>query len=327
MSSHPLRVGVVGAGFIASPHVASWTALGAQVHIYSVNGASALAQRFGCRVVSSLEACIEEADLVDVCTPTFTHDEIVLAAAAAGRHVVCEKPLSRDHERAARLVAACRDAGVALFPAHVVRYFPEYEAAQRMVADGVIGQVATMRLTRTTAMPTAAWFSEWDLSGGMVIDQMIHDFDFARWVAGDVVEVFARTTAGSAPITTHAMLRHKSGAITQVTGCWGLPRTAFRTTYKIRGTLGGLDHDSAARTPLTWECGDGDAMAGGDLLPDFDPADSPYQRELVDFVRSLRDGTAPRVSAEDSLAALDIALAAAASCRHGRPVDPKEVQA
>jgi myo-inositol 2-dehydrogenase/D-chiro-inositol 1-dehydrogenase len=321
-----MRVGVVGAGGIAAPHVAAWTALGAQVHVYSVGGASALALRFGSRVVTGLAACIDEAEVVDVCTPTFTHDEIVLAAAAAGRHVVCEKPLSLDHRRAARLVAACRESGVQLLPGQVVRYFPEYEAAHRLVRDGTIGQVAVMRLSRSTAMPTAPWFAEPELSGGPVVDQMIHDFDFARWVAGDVVSVYAQAAGdGTAPISAHALLRHENGAITQVTGGWGNPDTPFRTTYSIRGTAGGLDHDSLSCTPLRWDT-DGTAASAGGLLPDFDGVDSPYRRELADFARSIREGTAPRVSAEDSLAALDIALAAAASCRSGRPVDPKEVR-
>jgi predicted dehydrogenase len=320
-----MRVGVVGAGGIAAPHVAAWTALGARVHIYSAGGATALARRYGGRTVTSLDMCIDEAEVVDVCTPTFTHDEIVLAAAAAGRHVVCEKPLSLDHERAARLIAACREAGVRLFPGQVVRYFPEYEAAYRMVRDGTIGQVAVMRLSRVTAMPTAPWFAEPELSGGPVIDQMIHDFDFARWVAGDVAHVFAKITGDlDAPVTAHALLRHESGAITQVTGGWGPAHTPFRTTYRIRGTSGGLDHDSRSAAPLRWDTA-GTAARDGALLPDFDSVDSPYLRELDDFARSLRHGAVPRVSAEDSLAALDIALAAATSCRHGRPVGLKEV--
>jgi len=325
MSEDALRVGVVGAGFIASLHVAAWSALGAQVHIYSANGATELAQRYGARTVASPDVCIAQADIVDVCTPTPTHDEFVLAAAAAGRHVVCEKPLARDHQRAERLISACGAAGVQLFPAHVVRYFPEHEAAHRMFGDGTIGQIATMRLTRTTAMPTAPWFSDWELSGGLVIDQMIHDFDFARWMAGDVVQVFAKTMGDSAPITAHALLQHQSGAITQVSGGWGRPHTAFQTTYRIRGTLGGLEHDSAACVPLTWDYADTAAARGG-LLPDFDPVNSPYQRELSDFVRSISGGAPPRVSAADSLAALDIALAAEASCRRGCPVDPREMR-
>jgi len=325
MSASGMRVGVVGAGGIAAPHVAAWTALGARVHVYSVDGAGALASRSGIRVVTSLAACIDEAEVIDVCTPTFTHDEIVLAAAAAGRHVVCEKPLSLDHHRAARLVAACRTAGVKLLPGQVVRYFPEYEAAHRMVHDGTIGRVAVMRLSRSSAMPVAPWFADPELSGGPIVDQMIHDFDFARWVAGDVVSVYARATGiGTAPISAHALLRHENGAITQVTGGWGRPEAPFRTAYSIRGAAGGLDHDSQRSAALRWDIA---GPSAGGLLPDFDEVDSPYKRELADFARSIREDTTPRVTAEDSLAALDIALAAVASCRSGRPVDPKEVRA
>jgi len=318
-----MRVAVIGAGAIARPHVAAWTSLGAHVRIHSSHGAPALARAYGGTAVDTLEECLDGVEVVDVCTPTPTHAPIVLAAAARRLHVVCEKPLALDHRTAAGLIDACRDAGVRLFPGHVVRYFPAYAAAHRLVTEqGTVGRVAVTRLSRTTMTPSAPWLTDPARSGGVLVDQMIHDFDFARWIAGPVVDVFARLTGGP-PWTGHALLRHESGALTQVTGQWGRPGTAFRTSFAIRGSSGGLDHDSRDTAPLRWE----PEPPADALLPAFDATGSPFRAELADFVTALRTGAPARVTPEDSLAALDVALAAVRSVRENRPVDPKEVAA
>ena len=90
---------------------------------------------------------------------------------------------------------------------HVVRFFPEYAAAQREVDAGRLGDVAVMRLKRNVFRPRKAqdnWFLDYEKSGGMILDLMIHDFDYARWIAGEVISVFAKhpdNAAQSAAIT------------------------------------------------------------------------------------------------------------------------------
>ncbi len=99
-----------------------------------------------------------QVDAVDICTPTDTHADIAVRAAAAGRHVICEKPLERTHAQGQRIIDACAEAGVHLFVAHVVRYFGEYATAQAAVAGGEIGSPAVLRLTRSGARPEwATW--------------------------------------------------------------------------------------------------------------------------------------------------------------------------
>ncbi|MBD3785218.1 MAG: Gfo/Idh/MocA family oxidoreductase, partial [Micrococcales bacterium] len=153
-------VGVVGAGGIAAPHLEAWRHLGARLLVHSQDGAEAAAARVGAEVVPSLDALLEACDLVDVCTPTHTHHDIVLRAAAAGRDVVCEKPLSHRYEEAVAMIDACEAAGVQLHPGQVVRYFPEYATARELVASGRIGAPAVLRLTRRGARPERSWFAD-----------------------------------------------------------------------------------------------------------------------------------------------------------------------
>ena len=323
MADQILRAGVVGAGGIAHAHVSAWQHLGAEVRIFSIDGqASVLAEHYGVIEAFSLDELIASSDVVDVCVPTYVHDEIVLAAAEAGRHVVCEKPLSLTHASAQAMIDACRVSGVQMYPGQVVRYFPQYAAAKAAVDAGQIGEPAILRLSRRSAAPVSGWFADPALSGGLLVDQMIHDFDYARWICGDVSAVYAKVVSQGRQATAYAVLTHKNGALSQVTGSWGPPHTVFSTSFTISGSGGQLHHSSLEREVLRWDApavSDG----GGELLPvDFAP---PFITELGEFATAFVGGAAPRVTAEDSLAALDIALAAAASAASGQPVDPKDV--
>lgn len=322
-----LTVGVIGAGGISHPHLAAWRHLGVDVAVYSDEGAAEAAAQYGARQAADLAELLATCDVVDVCTPSYTHHAIVLAAAAAGRHVICEKPLSHLRVEAVEMIEACKAAGVQLHPGQVVRYFPEYAAAKAAVDAGRIGQPAVMRFNRRGARPQRAWFADTTRSGGIVVDQMIHDIDFARWVAGEVVQVFA-TVVGSAPGPTIGIvvLTHADGALSHLTGGWGHEDEQFGTSFSIAGAHGLLRHSSAATRSLTF-AGPGTGTRGGELVPDGPLGDSPFVTELSEFLTACAGGPAPRVTAADSLAALDIAVAATESATTGRSVRLERVTA
>jgi len=328
--TEPFRVGVVGAGFMGEAHLAAWTAEGvpAVVVDHDAGRAVALAARFGAAVARSFEELVEAVDVVDVCTPTDQHAAIAIRAAEAGRHVICEKPLARTVEDGEAMVAACEHAGVRLFVAHVVRFFPEYVAARRVVEDGQIGDPAVLRLKRASFRPRRAaghWFFDEAQSGGMIVDLMIHDFDYARWVAGEVVAVQCRSVAAERPELgvdhAYAILTHESGAISHVTGSWAYSAPTFRTSLEIAGSRGLVEHDSAVAPPIVTYLQPGEANAHGAVgLPGRSLAEDPYRLELREFRDAIEHGTAARVTARDGIEALRIALAAAESARTGRVV-------
>jgi myo-inositol 2-dehydrogenase/D-chiro-inositol 1-dehydrogenase len=322
-----LRVGVVGAGGIAHSHLSAWQRLGASATVWSIDGRGVeVGARYGAGFATDLAELIAASDVIDVCTPTWTHPEIVQAAAAAGRHVICEKPLALTHRAAAAMITVCADAGVQLHPAQVVRFFGEYAAAERAVRAGRIGTPAVLRLSRRSAAPVAAWFADPTLSGGIMVDQMIHDFDYARWIAGEVTTAYARTVSGpGGTVTAFDVLRHASGALAHLVGAWAGPDEVFATSFSLAGSTGLLRHSSAASTAVTWS-GVTDTRAGA-VIPGGAGQRSPFDDELGEFAAAIAGGPAPRVSAADSLAALDIALAAARSAELGRPVSIEEVQA
>ena len=172
------------------------------------------------------------------------------AAFAEGKAVICEKPLARTHDDALALAGAARAAGAPLYVAHVVRYFPAYAELRRAVESGRLGELAVLRFSRSSAYPAGAeWYGAEELSGGIILDQMIHDLDQARWLAGEVESVFAQATRRSQgdPVhAAHVLLRHASGAISSCAGVWGPHHLEFTTGFSVAGSRGRLEY---ARDP------------------------------------------------------------------------------
>mgnify|MGYP005850397741 CR=1 FL=1 len=331
-----LRVGLVGAGFMGRFHAAAWShtpATLAAIFAADENQMRALCEHTGAQAVESLDALLDAVDVVDICTPTHLHHEMALRAAAAGKHIVCEKPLARTPQQAAEMIDACRAAGVKLLPAHVVRFFPQYALAKQTVDQGAIGRVAVVRLTRVSSGPAWAadsWFTDFDKSGGMMLDLMLHDFDYARWIAGEVESVFAKSVGAKNPGERNdyglAILRHTGGALSNVEGGWVYPPPMFRTALEIAGDGGLIEHpaDSAIPLGVYLRKTDQDSDAGG--VPTSPLAEDPYTTEIKHFYDVIAHDAPPRVTAEDGLAALRIAFAAMESARTGRRVRIEEVQ-
>ncbi|MEE1650322.1 Gfo/Idh/MocA family oxidoreductase [Brachybacterium sp. J144] len=319
-----LRVGIIGTGGISRAHAPGWIEAGAELHCHSLDGAAEFAAEFGARPHETLEALLAAVDIVDICAPTPLHAELIHRALDAGRHVVCEKPLTLTAEDARAVAEHAERAGRMLFPAHVVRFFPQYAAAQRAIVDGAIGRLAVLRFERTGSFPKQPWFADEAQSGGLVMDQMIHDIDQALWLAGPAERVYAQQSMadGDATVrTAHVVLTHESGAISHCRGFWGPPGTVFRYTFDLAGDAGRLQYDSAADPEVRLDevaaAGQG---ADDDYLPDVTGLRSPYAEEILAAVRALRTGEAPRVSAADGVRAVEVARAALESLSTGRSI-------
>nr|WP_246286144.1 Gfo/Idh/MocA family oxidoreductase [Microbacterium pseudoresistens] len=303
-----MTVGILGAGGIAPCHLEAWRALGATCLIASRTPPMRLAADHGAEVLADADELIARADVVDILTPTPTHADYALRAIAAGRYVVCEKPLAGSAADAQRIADAAAAAGVLLFPAHVVRYFPAYTRIHRAVAAGVLGGLREVRLSRVGTAPTADWFFSERAGGGIIRDFLIHDIDQALWLAGPVRSVNAAQnppTVGDRvpmPVRAEVVLEHESGTVSRIHGAWMPGGAPFHTTIDVIGERGEEHYDSAP---------DADAGTTG-YLPSAE-GDDPYTLQLADAVRAIRTGATPAVTAADGVAAVAVVDAAYAS--------------
>lgn len=319
----PLRVGLIGAGGIAGVHIAGWQQLGAQVGIYSRSGAAHLVQQQGITEARTLAELLAGSDVVSILTTTTTHHDYAMAAIAAGKDVLCEKPLAENTRRAAAMANAAAAAGVTLFPAHVVRYFPEYVAAKdRLESAGA--PAGQLTLSRSSAAPAAgSWFFDEARGGGIIADQMIHDLDQARWLAGEVVRVEASQTPATVdgvvprPVTAQVTLTHVSGAVSRVSGEWGADGLPFSTHIRVEDAHGS---ELYSWPPAQAQSQGASRNVAGDYLPAQMAATSPYTLQIADFAQALLAGTPARVSALDGVMAVALAEAAQSSLAAGRAV-------
>lgn len=327
-----VKVGVIGSGFMARQHLLSWSRIGVETHIYGRSGVQEALAVAPAESHDYLASLMDVVDVVDICTPTDTHDELVRAAAQRGCHVICEKPLARTVDEALGMLDACNAAGRHLLVGHVVRYFPEYSAFREKVLERAVGNIAVIRLGRESFAPnrpSTNWIFDPARSGGIIGDLMIHDIDYSLWLAGPVCRVHARTTrVASSKFDDHAyaMLTHSSGALTHLTASWAQAAPRFRTRIEIAGSTGLITNHADETLPLSVQfrneyTGTAGPSAG---LPDAGftgYGDDPFTAELRDFLACIGSGATPRITAEESIEALRVSVAAQESSRRRQPVE------
>lgn len=324
------RVALIGAGTMGGVHAKQWKSL-PDIELVGVldprlDAAGALGPPY-----SDWASMLSQArpDIVDICVPTPHHREYVERAAAAGCAIFVEKPLSRTLADCEAIVETVTRAGVPAMAGHVLRYFPEYAAAKRLVDEGAVGVPAAVRTARMAGFPHQAiedWYADYAKSGGVVLDMILHDFDWLRWTFGPVARVFAGGLYSSSKYAGEidyalVTLRFQSGVVGHVTGSWAHPG-GFRTTLEIAGDAGLIEHDSARSAPLMASLRAAGSAGGGVAVPESPMAegDDPYFLEIQAFVNALRAGVPPPVTIHDAYEATRIALAALESIETGKAV-------
>lgn len=325
-----LKVGIIGAGVMGRTHAECWSKL-SDVKIQVVcdiesDKAEGLAKIYNSDVSISATEVIKRSDIdiIDICTPTLFHPEITILALKSGKHTLCEKPIARTLESAKEVVKIAKEVDVKFMTAHVVRFFPEYVTAKNLIDNGVIGIPKMARTKRGGQYPLGRWndwFSDVDMSGGCLVDTGIHDFDFLRWIFGEVDRVYASAlTWKRLPHKDYGLvtLRFKSKAMAQVEVTWAQPPgTPFSTSFELIGTDGLIAYDSQSASSLRIMFNDSNSIIDKTESP---LAESPYLTEIKHFVSCIEENKDPVVTPEDAYRALEIAIASLESARTNRPV-------
>ncbi|HHT91258.1 MAG TPA: Gfo/Idh/MocA family oxidoreductase [Firmicutes bacterium] len=327
-----IRVGLIGAGTMGRVHAAAYRQLEA-AHLAMicdrvVEKGHQLAGT-GVRAVQDYREVLENPniDLVDVCLPTYLHREVVTAAAAAGKHVFCEKPIALSVEDAQEMMQICQKAGVKLGIGHVVRFFPDYSKAKVLVESGRVGDPKVVRTSRGGSFPRWSqdnWFADYAKSGGPIVDLIIHDIDWLLWMFGPVKRVFAKSVRkeeSKEQLLDHALvtLRFENGIIAHLEGSWAQPEgTPFATSFEIAGTKGLYQYSKKRSTPLLVRTAKGENQAQS--VPESPLALDPYTAQLEAFLEAIMEDSEVPVSGLEAARALEVALAARRSADTGEVV-------
>ena len=317
-----MKVGIVGTGGMGNTHARQYRKMsGIELGYFERNPqrGDSFQHKWDAHLCESIEELILWADVIDICLPTDLHPEFALKAIAAGKPLFLEKPIASSYEVAEQVVNAAAKAKIPFMIGQVVRYFPEYAMARRLVHSGKVGTPAAIRMRRGGPTPkgSSGWFMDHKRSGGVLVDLAIHDFDWLRWTFGDLKCLYSRSLGASTdhgPDYGLTTITFQSGAVAHVESTWMDPG-GFRTMFDIAGSEGLLEFDSR-KTPALRT-----ATAESTILePSLSGLEDPYYLELSDFLNAVTTGTQPPVTGEDGLASLKIALAALESAKTGQVI-------
>ncbi|WP_457637662.1 Gfo/Idh/MocA family protein [Oceanithermus sp.] len=271
----------------------------------------------------------EQPDAVVVTSENATRRSLVEMAAAAGAHVLCEKPIATSVADAIAMKKAVDEAGVRFMTAFPMRFSPAVVALREMVNSGELGQVLAVVGINHSENPKhhRAWFAQKELAGGgAVMDHSVHLADLYRWIFdAEVGEVYARVSNPFDPevdVDTAGLLllRMQNGIPASIDASWSRPSHYPRWGHvrmEVVGSKGTALLDAFAGHLHVWRKGSARrAYEWVGYHPD------PNQGMMEAFVDSLRREVEPPVSWRDGFEAMRVALAAYASAEQGEPVVP-----
>ena len=328
--SASIGFGVIGAGRIGKRHAGNVAAAIDDAHLVAVFDASEEAARAatfgGAEVEPNIEALLARSDVdaVIIASPTPLHVAHVEAAAAAGKAVLCEKPISLDHAETVRAMRTVAHAGIPFQLGFNRRFDPSIAALAHALVTGEIGTPEAFRsLSSDPAPPPESYVA---VSGGLFVDSAIHDFDLARWMFGEVRRVTALGRVLVEPyFREHADVDTSIVTLEFESGALGVVQNSRRTRYGYEVRVEALGSDGKlvsedAFDPKTWRFDERGVHANHvhDFLERFEAA---YRLEVQAFVEALKADRAPSPGPVDAVASLRIALAARESVARGAPVD------
>jgi UDP-N-acetyl-2-amino-2-deoxyglucuronate dehydrogenase len=334
----PIGYAVVGAGLVGPTHARfAAAARGCRLQVVCdlrEDRGRPLAEELGAEWMADYKALMRRPDVhvVSICLPTALHLEVARAAAEAGKHVVVEKPIELNLDRALQLIGVCRQHGVKLAAIYNRRFVFATRRARQAVERGELGRVLVADMLFKSWRPadyytSSGWRGTWALEGGAaLINQGIHGVDLMTWIAGPIERVQAvsrRLRHGhiEADDTTIAVAEYASGAlgvIEQTTSVY--PRQPDK--IEIHGEKGSIFLEEYRIAQWQVEGVEPGEPSPEELaLPGADRGTSVgHYLQIQDMVDAVREGRQPVIRGEDALHSLAVVQAIYEAERAGRPI-------
>lgn len=323
-----VRVAVIGCGSIARHRHVPEYAANPNVELVAfvdpvVERAQAFTQQYGGKAYEDYQTLLrsESLDAVSVCTPNAYHAEIAIAAAKAGCHVLCEKPMAISVDEANEMIQAAKEANVFLMIGYNQRLMPAHQKGKEVLEQGRLGKVISFRTTFGHAGPESwsvdgkdSWFFQKDKAYlGASGDLGVHKIDLLRWLLGEeITEVVAFVDTLAKEATTVddnlvSIVRTQSGAMGTLTASWSYQPKEDNSTilYCTRGTMK-LNSDPAHPVVVEYTDGTVEEYQVGETATNEHQTSSGV---IDEFVNSILTGQAPVISGDEGLKSLQVVLA------------------
>lgn len=336
----PVAVGLIGSGFASAIHAAALRGVPGAIVAAVASPSEARLARFAAehsipRRFTDYRRLLEldEIEVVVIGAPNDLHAEITVAAAEAGKHVICEKPLCLNLAEADRMIAACRSAGVKLMYAEELCFAPKYVRLKQLVEEGAVGELTLIKQSEKHDGPHADWF--WDVErsgGGVAMDMGCHALEFFRWMTGKrraewiwaelSTQVHRERTRGD----DNALLVVKfEGGITAVAEESWTKKGGMDDRAEVYGSQGVAYADLLRGSSiLTYsETGYGYAVEKASTTRGWSFAiyeeiwNYGFPQEMAHFIECVRENKEPLETGEDGRAVLELIFAAYESARTG----------
>ncbi|MBX3010082.1 MAG: Gfo/Idh/MocA family oxidoreductase [Caldilineaceae bacterium] len=328
----PLNFAVIGAGNIGKIQAEAIRHIpDAQVTVVCNRGEAAgraLAEKYGARWVADFQAAVTRADVdvVTICTPSGTHTEIAVAAAAAGKHILVEKPIDITLPRVDQILQAVEKAGVVLACVFPLRFAQGVHKAKAALVAGRLGRLTLadvyVKWYRPQSYYDSSWRGTWKTDGGgALMNQAIHNIDLVQWLAGPVESVMARTATLAHDMQTEdtasAVLAFQNGALGVIQGatsCW----PGDRARVELHGDRGTIVLEEGRI--VVWKLADAapgeeEAMLTLEQSQGSGAADPTaigyemHRRQIVDLIEAIRTGRPPAIQGAEARRSVEIICA------------------
>ncbi len=334
-----IKVGVIGAGRIGKIHAENLATRIPGVVVEAIadvnlSAAQELAEKLHIpHAYADYRKIMEDNSInaVAICSSTSTHAELMIEAAAAGKHVFCEKPVDHSLEKIDKAIEAVKKAGVKSQIGFNRRFDPNFKKVRELVKEGKIGDLHILRITSRDPAPPPAEYVKG--SGGMFLDMTIHDFDMARYLSGsEVVEVYAAGGVMVDPAIGEAgdidtaviTLKFANGAIGTIDNS---RKAAYGYDQRVEvfgsGGMAAVSNNTANNSVYSNAEG---VYSEKPLYFFLERYMESFTAELRDFINAIREDIPTQVSVEDGLKPVLIAMAAKKSLEENRPVKLTEIR-
>jgi UDP-N-acetylglucosamine 3-dehydrogenase len=329
MQSKVLGCGLVGCGSMGESLVSHLPGLpnARLVAVTDENAAQAqgVVDRIGGDVASSLNDLLSRDDIqaVFIATPGFSHADITEKAFAAGKHVFSEKPMALNPADCECMISARDATGRKLMVGQVLRYIGVFEYTRRLQMDGRLGEIGTLRITRTAngwGSASRPWRDSERICGGLLCEFGVHELDFMMTLAGEAKSVHAVSRKiRDGGYDYHDMYQinilFHSGATGQLTA--GIADPIGIYNGEIVGSDGAVHFDMSLGQ-IKSRVGDADVIV---MDPSEFDYENPVRREVREFVEAVLDDTPVTIPGEDGLRVIRLVDAARCSALEGRVIE------